>query len=110
MKTLKVEAMGDEVQGVRLRGDRRTPEPIHFRISFPGGDVEIVRATDGDDPDYWIHVRVNGREDCVAVPGSKIGKITSARLDIRDKHASESDLGDFANPGLYHLAVRVGHV
>lgn len=107
MRTLKIEKMGEDAQGVKLRGDRRNPEPVHFRVSFPGGDIEIVRASDTENPDYWIHVRVNGSEDCVEIPGRKEGAIVGARLDIRGKHVSETDVGDFENPDLYHLAVRV---
>lgn len=36
------------------------------------------------------------------------GAIKDARLDQTDKHASESNLGDFERPELYHLAVRIG--
>ena len=38
------------------------------------------------------------------------GAIKGARLDQTDKHASESNLGDFERKELYHLAVRVGAV
>jgi len=105
MKTLKIEHMGDVVQGIRLRGDKRNPEPEHVRIAFPGGDVDVVRTTDGE---YWVHVRVNSAED-VKVSGSELvaGELVDARLDIRGKHASECDVGDFGHHRLYHLAVRV---
>ncbi len=104
MKTLKVEQMGTKVQGIRLKGDKRSPEPDHVRIVFPGGDVDVVRTTDGE---YWIHVRVDGPDDQRANPDVIVGKLVDARLDVRGKHASECDAGDFADPGLYHLAVRV---
>ena len=105
MKTLKVKHMGDVVQGIRLRGDKRNPEPESVRIAFPGGDVDVVRTTDGE---YWVHVRVDSAEDAKASGGERvIGKLVDARLDVRSKHASECDAGDFAHPDLYHLAVRI---
>src|SRR5512135_2951446 len=103
MRKLSVVAMGDEVQGVTLKGNPKSPEPTHFRVVFPGGDVDVVRTTTGD---YWVHVRVNnrpGHDDPNATPG----RLVDARLDVVDKHASETDAGDFKDPGLYHLAVRV---
>lgn len=104
MNMLKVERMGDKVQGIRLRGDRRNPEPDHVRIMFPGGDVDVVRTTDGE---YWVHVRVDSPEDVKAESAEVSGRLVDARLDVRGKNASECDAGDFANPGLYHLAVRI---
>lgn len=105
MRRLKIESFGTEVQGVWLRGDRRNPEPESFRVAFPGGDVDVVRTTDGE---YWIHVRVNSADDARVSDGELVeGRLVDARLDVRGKHASETDAGDFADPGLYHLAVRV---
>lgn len=103
MRRLAVKSFGDEVQGIELRGDRRSPEPTYVRVAFPGGDVDVVRASDGS---YWIHVRVDQAKD-VTASGEPVGQITDARLDVAGKHASETDAGDFGNPGLYHLAVRV---
>lgn len=103
MQRLKVTDFGSQVQGVKLKGDRRNPEPESFRVQFPGGDADVTRTTDNE---YWIHVRVNR-------PGHTIdedepnGRIVDARLDIEDKHASETKVGDFENPNLYHLAVRI---
>jgi len=105
MKTLKVEQMGTEVQGIRLLGERCNPEPTHVRIVFPGGDVDVARCDDGS---YWVHVRVDSAKDAVESDGGRpAGRLVDARLDVRGKHASECDAGDFADPGLYHLAVRV---
>jgi hypothetical protein len=105
MKLLKIERMGDEVQGIRLRGDPKVcPEPTHVRIVFPGGDVDVVRTTDGD---YWVHVRVDTATDVAAEVADVAGKLVDARLDIRGKHASDCDPGDFRDPDLYHLAVMV---
>lgn len=96
---------GSKVAVVELEFDRTKPEPEHFRIVFPGGDVEVTRTSDCD---AWVHVRVNTKEDADVLEGERRqGCIVGARLDIKGKHASESDLGDFENPDLYHLAVRV---
>lgn len=105
MKRLTVENFGDKVQGVHLKGDRRNPEPESFRVVFPGGDVDVVRTSDDE---YWVHVRVNRPEDCVVEEMDRVpGRLVDGRLDISDRHSSEVDAGDFDNPNLYHLAVRV---
>lgn len=104
MKRLVVRDMGDKVQGVELRGDRRNPEPESFRVVFPGGDVDVVRTTTDD---YWVHVRVNVAGDLHAQEDLVVGQLVDARLDIQGRHASDVNVGDFADPGLYHLAVRV---
>lgn len=104
MRTLKIERMGDVVQGIRLMGDRRNPEPEHVRIMFPGGEVEVVRTTDDD---YWVHVRVETELDVREERADCAGQLVDARLDIRGRHANECDAGDFGHPDLYHLAVRV---
>lgn len=111
--------MGQKVVGVTITGDRRNNEPVTFRIHLPFGDVEVTRANDGKnilETDYWVHVYVNnplsnnycpdGDSGAYDLPGA----IKGARLDQTDKHASESDLGDFGRKELYHLAVRVGAI
>lgn len=108
MKTgahLKIEPWGENVAGVRLFGDRRRPEHADFVVAFPGGEAIVSRTSGGD---YWVHVYT-------ARPGAPgyspedgpAGRITSARLDILGRHTSEVDVGDFAHPDLYHLAVRI---
>ena len=104
MKRLKVRDFGTEVQGVELLGDRRNPEPESFRVAFPGGDVDVVRTTDNE---YWVHVRINTPERDGPEEYGVHGKLVDARLDVQGKHASDTNVGDFADPGLYHLAVRV---
>jgi len=107
VKRLQVVDFGDTniVQGVRLRGDRRNPEPESFRVAFPGGDVDVVRTTDGE---YWVHVRVDRPGKSVAPPDEAVyGRIVDARLDVLGRHTSDVSVGDFADPELYHLAVRV---
>lgn len=102
-KHLRIKPMGDNVLGVKLEGDKSKPEPIHFRVCFPGGDVDIVRTSDNQ---YWVHVHVDKEADLHG-PHETTGKIVDARLDIRGKHANETDCGDFNNPDLYHLAVKI---
>jgi hypothetical protein len=110
MPKLKLEWMGNDVALVRITGDRKNTEPEHVRIAFPWGDVEVVRATDDDRPDYWVHIRVNQPDaNGFFVPGeTQAGGIKDARLDQTDKAAYLADTGDFGRPELYHLAVRVG--
>ena len=60
MRLLRVTAAGEKAQQVELRGDPRNPEPDHFRVVFPGGDVDLARCDDGS---YWIHVRVDRPRD-----------------------------------------------
>lgn len=109
MKTLKIVQFGNKCQGVRLRGDRRNPEPETVRIAFPTGEVELTRTTDNE---YWVHVRVYDNDDLLTIGEDEkisVGRITDARLDIRGRHASETNVGDFENEKLFHLAVRVAN-
>lgn len=114
MSRWRVQPMGDNAEGVKIDGDPRRPEPAHFRVSFPFGEVEIVRATDGEGADYWVHVYVNNPRNANYCPDedagqfSAAGVIKDARLDQADKAARDADVGDFARPELYHLAVRIG--
>jgi hypothetical protein len=117
MKPLRVERFGETVQGVRLRGDPKVlAEPESFRVSFPGGDVDVVRCDDGS---YWVHVRVDSAEDVKEEAAEVAGVVTDARVDYRERPtsgqlASDTYGGDttlhalsFSRPGPYHLAVRV---
>ena len=103
MQRLKVIDFGTEVQGVKLKGNPKNPEPESFRVQFPGGDVDVTRTTDNE---YWVHIRVN-RPEITIDEEAPNGRIVDARLDIVDKHVAETDVGDFENPNLYHLAVRI---
>jgi hypothetical protein len=105
-KHLKLKDMGDNVIGVVLEGDPKKPEPIHFRVVFPGGDIDIARTSNNQD--YWVHVRVDHPDDGND-PYREVmdARIVDARLDCRDKDATCMDVGDFNNPTLYHLAVRI---
>jgi hypothetical protein len=102
---LRIQDFGENAMGVRLTGNPKSPEPIYFVVKFPGGDVSVVRTADGDN---WVHVRVDRPGGNEWVPGEMVeGRILDARLDLLDKHASETDPGDFKSPSLYHAAVRV---
>ena len=102
---LKVKALGDNVQGVVLEGNPRKPEHAEFRVMFPGGSVSVCRCTDGS---YWAHVAVDHPEHPMFVPGEdEPARLVDARLDIVGRHTSEVNIGEFADPNLYHLAVRV---
>ncbi len=109
---IKLERFGSDVVGIKITGNVKRCEPECVRVDFPGGQVDVTRARDGEDADYWIHVRVYNADDPNRFPGDGLepAKLTDARLDIYGKHASDSDLGDFADPKLYHLAVRVTRV
>ena len=119
-KHLKLRSMGDNAIGVELEGNPNKPEPIHFRVMFPGGDVDIVRTTDND---YWVHLRVDRPQDGSDPERIDWGRIVDARVDSLKQHASSTKLylkqGDKFVPieealeddilqGLIsHLAVRV---
>ncbi len=105
---LKITSFGQSAEGIELSGDPKKMEPDHVRVTFPGGHVEVTRATDGKNPDYWVHISINHPDQGMFVPDEdQAGKLGDARLDILGKHASEVNVGDFNDPGLYHLAVRV---
>lgn len=104
---LRITKFGESAEGIQLTGDPKSCEPDHVRIAFPGGDVEVVRASDGLEPDYWVHIRVN-RDGCAMVSEDDMkAGLCDARLDIVGKDVSKTNTGDFSNPELYHLAVRV---
>jgi hypothetical protein len=105
-KHLKIQKLGDNVLGVKLKGHASKPEPIHFRVVFPFGDVDIVRTTDNE---YWVHVRCEHEKDGLHIPGVVCGKFVDARIDLHGQHAGIPDVGDFGNPDMYHMAVRVGN-
>ena len=107
---LKITSFGQSAEGIALTGNPKSGEPDHVRITFPGGDVEVVRTTNGVNPDYWVHIRINHPKDGLDTPGeTQHGKLTQARLDLHDTGtgSSKGNVGDFNNPNLHHLAVRV---
>ncbi len=107
-KLPKIYKDGDDAARVEITGDPRNQEPTHVRICFPGGEVEVTRAKDGPDADYWCHVRiVRPHDDEVVVHGERPATVTDGRIDVKGKHASDAAAGDLNHPDLYHLAVRV---
>ena len=108
MKTgehLKIEQMGDSVQGVRLLGDPKKPEHEEFRIVFPGGHASVVRCTDGT---YWVHAFADHKDHPAMAPGEfEPAHFVNARLDLLDKHSADADLGDFSNHNLYDVAMLI---
>jgi len=91
-----------EVQGLQLHGDPRRPEPIHARIAFPGGDVDVVRTEAGD---YWVHVYVHDERAVLEERAEHAGQLVDARLDSR--RGNLPDVGSFSDPDLSHVAFRV---
>jgi hypothetical protein len=57
---LKIQRFGSQAIGVRLEGNPKKPEPQHFRVYLPFGDVDITRTTDDE---YWVHIRRNEPSD-----------------------------------------------
>ena len=99
MKRLQVVSMGEKSQGVHLRGDKRNPEPEHFRVVLPFGDVDIVRCDDGS---YWVHFYVNDPRHPGHNPDLRIGKIVDARMDSLPQGVKTLDTRE-----AYRLAVRL---
>jgi hypothetical protein len=99
-------ADGDDVATVTLRGDKqRQPEPTHFRVVLPFGDVDIARCEDGS---YWVHVLRNTEQDVREEKRARAGQILDGRVDLKGRHASECSAGDLGHPDAYHVAVRLG--
>ncbi len=102
-KHLRIQRNGTDAMLVRLEGNKAKPEPSTFIVAFPGGEVEIARCSDDT---YWIHLNVSNPTQ-FSRGGPAAGRITDARLDIRGKHASDCNAGDFSDPNLYHVALKV---
>lgn len=107
MSTLKVRAMGTNAEGIELTGNVKSCEPQHVRITFPGGEVEVTRAVDGPNPDYWVHVALTHPDRDGWDEDAIMGRVCDARLDQVDKSSSEANVGDLNRKELYHLALRV---
>lgn len=101
---------GSNVAVVHITGDLNNNEPAHVRISFPGGDVEVVRAVDGKHADYWVHLRVNRPGYGHYIKGdTTTARIIDARIDAHNtgNGSSYQDAKQFNNPDTYHVALRV---
>lgn len=53
----------DDALTVIVAGDRRNPEPSTIVIKFPGGHIELARASDNT---YWAHVEAVDASNIVA--------------------------------------------
>lgn len=101
---------GSDVAVVKISGRVRACEPAHVRIAFPGGDVEVVRAKDGEDADYWVHVRVERPHAGDYIKGeTDTARVIDARIDAHNtgNGSSYQDAEKFKNPEIYHVAIRV---
>jgi hypothetical protein len=95
---------GSDVAQIRITGNPKNCEPAHVRILFPGGHMEVTRATDGEGADYWVHVWVNFKEHSSFIPEETIeGEIIDSRHDSLKGGALSLPLRKDA----YHVAVRV---
>jgi hypothetical protein len=59
-----------------IEGDRRNPEPGSCIVHFPGGNVEVSRASDGT---YWAHI---GVVDPGNVVGSRVDHTYEASCEL----------------------------
>lgn len=91
-----------------ITGGVNNREPAHVSVRFPGGEVTIVRATDGAGADYWCHFTRFRLDDCTEGVARIPGRLIDARMDNENKPTSECSVGDFGDPGTYHIAVRIG--
>ena len=106
---MKIQRFGTERVGLTISGNVKNREPEIVSIEFPGGCVDVTRARDGEDADYWVHLRVfNARHpNRFDGDGEETSHVSDGRIDLFSKHASDCDAGDLNHPDLYHLAVRV---
>lgn len=107
MSKLKITSFGQNAQGIELTGNPKNCEPDHVRIAFPGGDVEVVRAADGPNPDYWVHVRVNHPDGAMVAQDDLMAKVCDAQIDRTTKHTHDVNVGDFDKPDVNHIAIRI---
>ena len=108
---LKIKSLGDDVEGIELKGNPANPEPTHARIMFPGGDVDVVRTSDNE---YWVHIRVNRADATSYDPCQQTARIVDARADTRVETISGVPFAEHTYPmkldDAYHFAVRVGDI
>ena len=81
-----------------FEGDKKSPEPTMGAIKFPGGSVEVSRASDGS---YWVHMNIDG-------------EVIDSRVDYHpEKYAELVKAGEETIPNIaageaiQHIAVRV---
>lgn len=87
----------DDAVTIIVRGDRRNPEPGTIVVHFPGGNLELSRASDGT---YWAHIGV-------VAPGNVIG----SRVD--HTHEAANELGKIPEfpraESVNHIALRIAN-
>ena len=91
------------MQHIYIKGDKTEPEPQEFYIHFPGGQIGVSRCTDGT---YWAHLSLEDEKE----DGSgriKKSNIIDARIDCKDLHINEMDIGDMKRPDCYHIAIKI---
>ena len=91
-----------------ITGNPKNCEPAHVSVRFPGGEITIVRASEGLDADYWAHFTRFRPDDCTEGVNRIAGRLVDARIDNENKATSECSVGDFGDPGTYHVAIRIG--
>jgi len=91
---LKLHSFGSDCEGIKLEG-----------ISFPGGDVEIVRTSDNQ---YWIHARVNHSGSTSYEPEQPTARLLDGRIDLVSGYPTSEQQSAIQDSRIYHLALRVG--
>ena len=100
MKMLKVTG-NNETQKIFLKGNKMHPEPAEVYINFPGGSIGVSRCSDGA---YWAHINAEEHDDDF---NKVTTDIVAARIDSKQVHASEMNIGDLARKDCYHIAVKI---
>jgi hypothetical protein len=97
----------DDATTLIIAGDRRNPEPSHAIIKFPGGFVEVARASDGS---YWIHAHrhTEGLPGEAAETGQQEGVIVGSRLDWSPEFAAERSIPELpAHEEIRGMSIRI---
>lgn len=93
----------DDATTLVIAGDRRNPEPSHAIVKFPGGFVEVARASDGS---YWIHA--HRHTDGCEETGEQQGVITGSRLDWSPEFAAERSIPNLpAHEEIRGMSIRI---
>lgn len=92
----------EDAVNITFHGDKRKPEPSTAVIAFPGGHVEVSRASDGT---YWVHVARNTRinnpdDDC-------LGAIVDSRIDHTYEARARGVPPMPAHEDIEHMAIRI---
>lgn len=107
-KRFKLQQVGSDHAILNITGDVKNCEPAHVSLRFPGGEVTVVRATDGEGAPYWVHFTRFRPNDCSESESRSPGVFLDARIDNDGKATNECDVGDFGDPETYHVAIKIG--